>query len=98
MQGQPASDLQELEAEYRGALEHSRELHQALQELEGSIDRCFHHRWGALLNDGAEVSRFGKRVQEYADLYTSRVPNLARYPANKYFPSPWDFFPHSRRF
>jgi hypothetical protein len=96
-EGSSVAKVEAFEEEYRAAVENSRELQESLQDLERTIDRRYHSRWGALLNDGAEVSRFGKRVQEYADIYTSRVPNLARYPGGKYFPSPWDVFPHSRQ-
>ena len=81
---------------YERAVLWSWELQEELQQLERAIDRGFHPRWGALLNVGAEVSRFGREVQAYADLYSSRVSNLARYPAGKFFQSPWDSFPHSR--
>ena len=63
---------------------------------ENRIDREFHPHWGALFQDGGEVSRFGQQVAAYADIYTSRVANLARYPPNKWFHTPWEVLPHWR--
>ena len=86
-----------LAEDYAATVARGRALQEELDALERAIDRSFHPRWGALLSDGGEVSRFGRQVLEFADMYASRVPNLARYPPGKYFQSPWDVLPHSRR-
>jgi HAD superfamily 5'-nucleotidase-like hydrolase len=85
-----------LATRYKKAQQRAKTLQELVLRLEGEIDRTFHPRWGALLNDGGEISRFGKQVLHFADLYTSRVPNLSRYPEGKLFQSPWDTFPHSQ--
>lgn len=68
----------------------------ALRHLERDIDDTVHPIWGALMADGGEVSRFGAQVLKYADLYTTRVPNLARYSAGCTFQAPWAALPHHR--
>jgi HAD superfamily 5'-nucleotidase-like hydrolase len=69
-------------------------LAETLEQAEIDIDRAFHSRWGALFQDGGETSRFGAQVVRYADLYTSRVSNLARYSGDKWFHTPWQRLPH----
>lgn len=86
----------ELETRFRTALESSRSLQEIIRSREQEIDRSFHPQWGALFHDGAEISHFGGQVQTYADLYSSRVSNLARYPENKYFHAPWQLMAHLR--
>lgn len=70
------------------------ELAETLEKAETEIDRAHHSRWGALFQDGGETSRFGAQVVRYADLYTSRVSNLARYSGDKWFHTPWQRLPH----
>lgn len=94
--GNPCKKTAKLRDRYQKAVARTRELQEQVLRLEGEIDRTFHPRWGALLNDGGEVSRFGKQVLDFADVYTARVANLARYPQGKLFQSPWDIFPHSQ--
>ncbi|MGD9752909.1 MAG: HAD-IG family 5'-nucleotidase [Acidimicrobiia bacterium] len=56
--------------------------------LETVIDHSFHPYWGSLFKAGSELSSFGAQVEQYAWLYTERVSNLGRYPANHFFRSP----------
>ena len=41
-------------------------------------------------------SRFGEQVQDYADLYTSRVSNFLYYSPMQVFRSPRAIMPHER--
>lgn len=70
------------------------QLADTLEQSETEIDRAFHSRWGALFQDGGETSRFGAQVVRYADIYTSRVSNLARYSGDKWFHPAWQRLPH----
>lgn len=61
---------------------------------EKSLDRRFHPLWGALFQEGGEVSLFGKQVLNYADLYTAKVSALARYAPDHWFHTPWEALAH----
>jgi len=71
-----------------------RDLGRESRALEAEIDRRYHPAWGSLFRDGTEESLFGKQVEEYACVYTSRVSNLLGYSATQYFRSPRDRMPH----
>jgi len=54
----------------------------------------FHAYWGSLMKEGREQSSFGKQVEDYACVYTSRVSNFLRYSPQQYFRSPRDVMAH----
>ncbi len=62
--------------------------------LEQRIDRAYNPHWGSCLREGNENSRFGEQVNDYADLYTSRVSNMLAYSPLQYWRSPRDLMPH----
>lgn len=62
--------------------------------LEASIDRAYNPYWGSCLREGNENSRFGEQVNDYADLYTSRVSNVFYYSPLRYFRAPRRPMPH----
>ncbi len=62
--------------------------------LEASIDQRFHPYWGSLLKEGNEQSSFGAQVEEYADVYTSRVSNFLFYSPQQHYRSPRDVMAH----
>ncbi len=62
--------------------------------LENQIDQRFHPYWGSLLKEGNEQSSFGAQVEEYADVYTSRVSNFLLYSPQQHFRSPRDVMAH----
>jgi len=66
----------------------------AIKEVEVGIRRRFNRYWGPLCKVDNELSRFGDQMCDFACLYTSRVSNLAYYPADKYFLSPEELLPH----
>ncbi len=66
------------------------------ENLEDSVEAQFNPFWGLLFKEGTEKSRFGKQVEEYACIYTSRVSNLLGYSPFQYFRSPRDFLPHEQ--
>ena len=64
-----------------------RTLEHDMARLESQIDQRFHGHWGSLLKEGNELSNFGKQVQEYACLYTSKVSNFLAYSPLQHFRS-----------
>jgi HAD superfamily 5'-nucleotidase-like hydrolase len=80
-------NLDRLRAELRATLDE----HGALRR---DIDRAFNPFWGPLFKEGAENSRFGEQVEDYACVYTSRVSNFLAYSPLQYFRGPRDHMPH----
>jgi len=71
-----------------------RQIDAEITSMERRIDLRFHPYWGSLLKEGAEQSSFGKQVDEYACLYTSRVSNFLAYSPQQTFRSPRDVMAH----
>jgi HAD superfamily 5'-nucleotidase-like hydrolase len=71
-----------------------RQIDAELMALERRIDLRFHPYWGSLLKEGTEQSSFGKQVDDYACLYTSRVSNFLQYSPQQTFRSPRDVMAH----
>ena len=65
-----------------------------VEALETNIDRDYNSHWGPIFREGHETSRFGSQVNEYADLYTSRVSNFLSYSPLRYFRAPRHQMPH----
>jgi hypothetical protein len=65
-----------------------------VNSLEARIDRAYNSHWGSCLREGNENSRFGEQVNDYADLYTSRVSNFGPYSPLRYFRAPRRPMPH----
>ena len=65
-----------------------------VDSLEARIDRAYNSHWGSCLREGNENSRFGEQVNDYADLYTSRVSNFGPYSPLRYFRAPRRPMPH----
>jgi HAD superfamily 5'-nucleotidase-like hydrolase len=65
-----------------------------VDSLEARIDRAYNSHWGSCLREGNENSRFGEQVNDYADLYTSRVSNFSPYSPLRYFRAPRRPMPH----
>ena len=65
-----------------------------VDSLETRLDRAYNPHWGSCLREGNENSRFGEQVNDYADLYTSRVSNFGQYSPLRYFRAPRRPMPH----
>jgi len=65
-------------------------------EVEQRFERGANAYWGLVFKEGNENSRFGEQVQDYADLYTSRVSNFLYYSPMQVFRSPRAIMPHER--
>ncbi|HUJ58969.1 MAG TPA: HAD-IG family 5'-nucleotidase [Kofleriaceae bacterium] len=69
-------------------------MNDEVESLEARIDRAYNPHWGSCLREGNENSRFGEQVNDYADLYTSRVSNFSPYSPLRYFRAPRRPMPH----
>lgn len=72
-------------------------LRQVSDEVEGlskRIESGFNRYWGLTFKEGAENSRFGEQVEDYACLYTSRASNLLFCSPMQYFRAPRAVMPH----
>jgi len=65
-----------------------------VDSLEARVERAYNPHWGSCLREGNENSRFGEQVNDYADLYTSRVSNFGPYSPLRYFRAPRRPMPH----
>jgi 5'-nucleotidase len=65
-----------------------------VDSLDSRIDHAYNPHWGSCLREGNENSRFGEQVNDYADLYTSRVSNFGPYSPLRYFRAPRRPMPH----
>jgi HAD superfamily 5'-nucleotidase-like hydrolase len=74
--------------------ERARLMDAEVDSLEARIDRAYNPHWGSCLREGNENSRFGEQVNDYADLYTSRVSNFGPYSPLRYFRAPRRPMPH----
>ncbi|HEY2030028.1 MAG TPA: HAD-IG family 5'-nucleotidase [Myxococcales bacterium] len=64
--------------------------------LEARFESGANAYWGLVFKEGNENSRFGEQVEDYADLYTSRVSNFLYYSPMQFFRSPRASMPHER--
>ena len=88
-------DARRVTRESLDALRDRAELMDAeVDSLEDRIDRAYNSHWGSCLREGNENSRFGEQVNDYADLYTSRVSNFGPYSPLRYFRAPRRPMPH----
>jgi len=81
--------LDRLKAQLRSIV---REYH----EIERRVDTGANRYWGFTFDEGSETSLFGKQVEDYACVYTSRVSNFLFYSPLQYFRSPPNLMPHER--
>ncbi len=96
--GLPVAELEADRMRFKRAVERIRgKLRQIEAEVtacERRIDLRFHPYWGSLLKEGTEQSSFGKQVDDYACLYTSRVSNFLQYSPQQNYRSPRDVMAH----
>ncbi|RMG11690.1 MAG: HAD family hydrolase [Deltaproteobacteria bacterium] len=65
-----------------------------MRTLAEDLERGYNAYWGLLFKEGAENSRFGEQVEDYACLYTGRVTNFLFYAPSHYFRSRREEMPH----
>lgn len=66
-------------------------------ELARKASALGNRRWGLLLRAGNDKSRMARQLERYADIYTSRVSNLAYYTPYAYLRPPGGSLPHDPR-
>ena len=66
------------------------------EALAHRIDQAYNPYWGSVFKEGQEMSRFGRQVEHYACIYTSRVSNFLYYSPQQYFRSPRHWMPHEK--
>ncbi|MCK6547255.1 HAD-IG family 5'-nucleotidase [Myxococcota bacterium] len=64
--------------------------------VEREIESSYNPYWGSVFKEGAETSRFGEQVEDYACIYTSRVSNFLAYSPHQYFRAPRHWMPHEK--
>lgn len=84
----------ELRAELTSKEELLESQHKAIKELVSTREKAFHPVWGELMRTSLEKSRFGKQIESYACLYTSRVSSLRFYSCSQKMRSYRDLMPH----
>ncbi|MGE5047518.1 MAG: 5'-nucleotidase domain-containing protein, partial [Deltaproteobacteria bacterium] len=82
-------DLEKLRRAFRATLQEG-------SNLESRFESGANTYWGLVFKEGNENSRFGEQVEDYADLYTSRVSNFLYYSPMQMFRSPRASMPHER--
>lgn len=73
------------------------QLDSGLAELARRASELGNRRWGPLLRAGRDKSRMARQMERYADIYTSRVSNLALYTPYAYLRPPAGTLPHDAR-
>ncbi len=84
----------ELQGELQIKEEHLEAQHKIIKELISLREKAFHPVWGELMRTSLEKSRFGKQIESYACLYTSRVSSLRFYSCSQKMRSYRDLMPH----
>jgi len=64
--------------------------------LQRRVRGALNPHWESVFREGRAASRFGRQVMEFSCIYTARVSNLLRYPADKFFARPLEVLPHDR--
>lgn len=64
--------------------------------LQRQLRAVLNPHWESLFREGRAASRFGRQIMEFSCIYTSRVSNLLKYPADKFFARPVEVLPHER--
>ncbi|MCP4574413.1 MAG: HAD-IG family 5'-nucleotidase [bacterium] len=64
--------------------------------LQRKVRGALNPHWESVFREGRAASRFGRQIMEFSCIYTARVSNLLRYPADKFFSRPLEVLPHDR--
>lgn len=64
------------------------------ERLRSKLSEAMSPYWGSLFRAGAELTHFGKQLEDFACTYTSRATNIGLYPPDTYFRSHMDHLPH----
>jgi HAD superfamily 5'-nucleotidase-like hydrolase len=88
--GRVRSEMSQVRAELEA-------LDGTVAELARRASELGNKRWGPLLRAGHDKSRMARQLERYADIYTSRVSNLAYYTPYAYLRPSYGLLPHDAR-
>ena len=89
-------DKKQLRLEIDARKKELRALIEKRDRIEADIDRAYNPYWGSVFKEGNDNSCFGRQVERYACLYTSRVSNFRFYSPVQYFRSPRHWMAHEK--
>ena len=89
-------DKKQLRLEIDSRKKDLRALIEKRDRIEADIDRAYNPYWGSVFKEGNDNSCFGRQVERYACLYTSRVSNFRFYSPVQYFRSPRHWMAHEK--
>lgn len=93
----PFGDATRARARMAALREQLEKLDASVAELARRASELGNRRWGPLMRAGSDKSRMARQVERYADIYTSRVSNLAFYTPYAYLRPPPGTLPHDPR-
>ncbi len=64
------------------------------EELRTKLSLTTNPYWGSLFRASSELTYYGRQLEDFADIYTSRATNLLYYQHDHYFRSAMDYLPH----
>lgn len=64
------------------------------EELRATLSQATNKYWGSLFRANSELTYYGRQLEDFACIYTSRATNLDLYPPDHYFRSAMDYLPH----
>lgn len=73
-----------------------RMLEEERAQISSRVESAFNPFWGSIFREGHEQSRFGRQVEAYACIYTSRVSNFLGYSPTQYFRTPSHWMAHEK--
>lgn len=77
--------VEDLKAQIKHSTSKLQKLKTRHFKLIREIEDKFHKKWGRLLQENQELSRFGAQVRQYACIYTDHIRNFLHYGANHLF-------------
>ncbi|MEE2901153.1 MAG: HAD-IG family 5'-nucleotidase [Myxococcota bacterium] len=95
-EGRANFDKKQLRLEIDISKKELRSLIEQRDRVESEIDRAYNPYWGSVFKEGNDNSCFGRQVERYACLYTSRVSNFRFYSPVQYFRSPRHWMAHEK--
>ncbi|MEE9395043.1 MAG: HAD-IG family 5'-nucleotidase [Planctomycetota bacterium] len=64
------------------------------EKLRDRMSRATNRFWGSHFRASNELTFYGRQIEDYGCIYSSRAANLGVYPPDHYFRSPMDYLPH----
>ena len=90
----PEQDIKRLDAAIFERRERLTRLDETVAPIAQASAETLNPRWGTLMRAGNDKSHLAKQVEQYADLYTSRVSNLLHVTPFAYLRAPRGSLPH----